>query len=1834
MMTEMDIKKILVETFPFLKCQSNRLYCAGAKDNRTRLNFYGERRIWNGRFIKQKIKGNSALYIYAEEDSTVVRQIEASGIDNQSLSASSESNKSIKQPAACPNTGAHLGSVRTVAETATVTPLVRLISSPSLAIVSQRIQNAIPMSSVCATQIPTHSGEQSSLRCSDEGYEHPSKKRKTAQNVSKHSETNPGNRFGRKRSYSMTSSNSVPMSVSCPVASDQQSLEQPISPNTGAITDTSKLAAQMENLRFGEKAGSSGKRVDNGADSSHDSQSKPLPTEEITELGGQPHKGWSLGGGSSSLTGEQPYFIGQQTLDDIYHERVGVSMEELDTNPRMEINRQQEAAVIADPGAQGLTEGSDQYFTSSDINATSSGIYSDDDSLDSSDQNNLENLSQDQVIRTEARQDFEPKIDPDEVPFYKGADIFHIIFEHPPPCEVQSLRAIFESLGVVPLIRLNDKTFSGRKMPAAPGPCSVKVSVESEDGRRFGETKVEYVDDPDIYPILFRHLASKYDGSDGHAHGNTSNSANGESSNGNTQGDTGSSGNGGFTQQLQSLQHLVNAMVASGAQWLIEPIFKSTAGRMLLHSYKETSQLPEVIARKNGHEETVKFLADITKRLSEETEFFPDDVQKIDWSELVFLVERATEQKIGGIAVDQENYQAENDLTIDTGYFGDVETSSGNLSLQSKSDSDDNSSEISFEDSFEEVETQPKTDAFKKYSDGKPDLPSPDLSDVNFPKEGKTQDTLFWVNKCVDAMENLSKDKSLQLKLHSPATACSGCLMSLNDVNSKGRRYKNTGICKENFFLQMLPDLQNGKSDYRYGVSVLLKLASEDIPRHLTTMHERWITRIQLNKNITEETTQLLSVVMRKIQFNPAEGGSTSVTQPAITMKSNFVQASKIWIPNCLYRPTRKTFFVYVGDSLDFFPLQWFEDEDCELSTNCWKWCEYRDRLGERVIEVQEQSEFKESQQEPSPSNPPVTYMLPQINDKGIQYQGRKCPAWIQAILYHYGLDDDVERTTPYAVRSVLSLQPKSTPALVLEGDLFEALPQAEQPKEENRIALAGVERKDLSLQCEDKEVKKLTVTEAESVLALSSAVQSIDPAMSGEAPEHNPERLTSAPPQQLTGSAPVRRYVPITLTVDLVLEHIEIIRQKYKRHEGWLAPFPCCDYFQLKLSDIYRRLRVVSREKKARATAEQRVVQTTEIFNPDEECKQPRKVLVVGKPGMGRTTYCYKVAYDWARNIKSEGDCFLAFEMVFLQKCRDVEIESDLWEAIDDQLLPGEIHRTEREKFFDFIRQNQSKVLLTLDGLDVLPSSKLPEFTDIIQGKILPLCHLVVTARHETELPVRKVCDTLLEIEEFTYKYIVRKEDLAEKLLDKVQNEERLREMAKNPLNFVVLCLLCEDFQGILPESRTQLYSEIIQCALIRCRKKKGLPVENEDLTEIYKDQLKLLGSIALNGLYEYNTYFGDKKLSSENADLPEFGFLSVQPGSSKRRPCLWYSFTHNSFQEFFAGYYLCCQLVSKETSPEILVTDTRYFRDLSEVLKFTCGLLAVRSEESAVALINCVANEVNKADVEEECFAVALECIKECKIENSYFHIDLARTFGACLEVQQAQVRDPGVIDVAAAAVLAAVLEANTTLTTLDLHGNNIGPAGAESLATALEANTTLTNLNLFGNNIGPAGAESLATALKTNTTLTNLYLSVNDIGPAGAESLATALKTNTTLKTLYLHGSNIGPAGAESLATALKTNTTLTNLDLHGNNIGPAGAESLATALKTNTTLTNLDLHGNNIGPAGAESLATALKTNTTLTNLDLPVNNVGPAGAESLATALKKKHNSDKFVPVCQ
>ncbi|KAL9964245.1 hypothetical protein ACROYT_G027858 [Oculina patagonica] len=686
----------------------------------------------------------------------------------------------------------------------------------------------------------------------------------------------------------------------------------------------------------------------------------------------------------------------------------------------------------------------------------------------------------------------------------------------------------------------------------------------------------------------------------------------------------------------------------------------------------------------------------------------------------------------------------------------------------------------------------------------------------------------------------------------------------------------------------------------------------------------------------------------------------------------------------------------------------------------------------------------------------------------------------------------------------------------------------------------------------------------------------------------------------------------------------IDGIRQRYKSRDGRLSPFPWCEEeFHVHLNDIYTRLKIINKDQTTGKTTDE-MVNMSAIFKPrmneKNKCSEPRAVLIEGKPGFGKTTFCKKLVYDWATEKQEAGDCFPMFETVLLLRCRD--IKSDLWEAIDDQLLPP--REGIKEKFRDFIDHNQSSVLLVLDGLDELPASKLRMVLKIIEGSELPKCHLVVTARKEAGMKVRKFFDVLLEIEGFTeedakgfiYKYFkaICKEDLAQKLLSKLTKDKILKEMTANPLNTALLCLLCEEFQGILPESRTELYLEITECVLRRYRKKKGLSETSEKLTELYKTQLNHLGWIALNGLLEENLDFEESKFAGHKNDLTGFGFLSRQPGGSKLRPCRRYAFLHKSFQEFFAGFYLSCQLLNEEITPDHLVSDTRYFNELKQVLPFSCGIVSAQCKETAVALMASITTQVNKHG--HDSVDVALECITECKRAKNDVCVTLAQVFSSCLKLQHISTR----LGWTHAATLAEVIKVNTTLKSLSFFGN-IGDAGAASLADVIKINTTLTTLSLNSKYIADAGAASLAEAIKVNTTLTTLFLNSNNIADAGAASLAEAIKVSTTLKMLHLNSNNIADAGAALLADAIKVNTTLKMLSLNSNKIADAGVAALADAIKVNTTLMSLCLDSNNIADAGAASLAEAVKVNTTLERLDLDSNNIADAGAASLAKAIK-------------
>ena len=624
----------------------------------------------------------------------------------------------------------------------------------------------------------------------------------------------------------------------------------------------------------------------------------------------------------------------------------------------------------------------------------------------------------------------------------------------------------------------------------------------------------------------------------------------------------------------------------------------------------------------------------------------------------------------------------------------------------------------------------------------------------------------------------------------------------------------------------------------------------------------------------------------------------------------------------------------------------------------------------------------------------------------------------------------------------------------------------------------------------------------------------------------------------------------------------------------------------------------------KTRAKLTEKIVDMSAIFLPHEECANPRVVLIEGDPGMGKTTYCNKLAFDWATG--KAGGYFLKFKVVLFLKCCD--IDSNLQDAIVTQILPLDIKERERENFFDFIKHNQSNILLVLDGLDELPRGKLSEFKEIIEGRnsIFYGCPLVVTARHEAGIEVMKDCDTLLEIEgfttadanEFIHKFFQGEGEqgakIAQKLLDKLNEDKSLTELIASPLNTALLCLLGEHSEGKLPESKTNLYREIVEDVLRRYRGKNNFPETSEVLLEVYKPQLKHLGSIAWKALLENKKFFDKSQLAS-HTDLPEFGFLSLQRGSNRGRPCLQYSFLHKSFQEWFASYYLCCLLLSGEMSPEDLAADNRYFSELKQVLLFTCGSLAEESQDKAMALIKSLAAHI-KED-EHEKFVVAVECIKECKKEGSNFHLDLAHTFGKFLTIQIVVV-----------------------------GGRNLGSVECDVIAEIFTENTTVRNLVLFNNELGSEGADKICKMLCHNKTLTYLYLSYNELGSEGADKIFKMLCHNKTLTNLYLSHNELGSEGAEKIFKMLCHNKTLTSLDLSVNKLGSEGADKICKMLYHNKTLTNLNLSYNELGSEGAEKICEALYKNKTLERLYLFVNNI----SDPVCKKLKEAHGHRIFI----
>ena len=403
------------------------------------------------------------------------------------------------------------------------------------------------------------------------------------------------------------------------------------------------------------------------------------------------------------------------------------------------------------------------------------------------------------------------------------------------------------------------------------------------------------------------------------------------------------------------------------------------------------------------------------------------------------------------------------------------------------------------------------------------------------------------------------------------------------------------------------------------------------------------------------------------------------------------------------------------------------------------------------------------------------------------------------------------------------------------------------------------------------------------------------------------------------------------------------------------MRPLFWANTLNLPLKDVYTRLKILSRRNRDFRLENNEVYmynifncpkQTKDVqlrnnkvpmydnFDPSEE-EKVFTVLVEGSPGIGKTTFCLKIAYDWANGKIPMGCSFPDFNIVLLLKCRD--IDGDIIKAIDEQLLPDD--DDVKKELRDYIQdiQNQEQVLIILDGLDELPKGAEHHVDRLLHRRMLPFCFLLATSRQERGIELRQNVnfDVLLQIEGFTdkdaFEYIRKHfrllghEHLAkgERLIKAIQENSFLHALPNNPLNLLLLCVVFEDYEGEIPSRRTELYQIIVRCIFRRfCAKNKlEAPQDDETLEKKFEQSLLALGELAWKCLLEDRLSFRERELAKFEEMYKDLaarisGLVFKEASLKKINPQHEYHFFHKTFVEYFAAAYLAFLLLTKDVN------------------------------------------------------------------------------------------------------------------------------------------------------------------------------------------------------------------------------------------------------------------------------------------------------------------------------
>ena len=659
-----------------------------------------------------------------------------------------------------------------------------------------------------------------------------------------------------------------------------------------------------------------------------------------------------------------------------------------------------------------------------------------------------------------------------------------------------------------------------------------------------------------------------------------------------------------------------------------------------------------------------------------------------------------------------------------------------------------------------------------------------------------------------------------------------------------------------------------------------------------------------------------------------------------------------------------------------------------------------------------------------------------------------------------------------------------------------------------------------------------------------------------------------------------------------------------------------------LQLDEIFTNL-IVYRGRAKYDFSGDRVEQLNEYHKANENLRptQPgdifdrfeQNILVVGRPGIGKTMFSTKILRNWAcdkllnRSQKLQMDFKDAFHIKASDKISQMDfkaaflIKLRMFNSRDQELNLRELldhseySTALSEELWNYIRYNSERVLVIFDGFDEYSGrtkiseddipcrnsekDRMPVYflvKKILQGKILTGATILTTTRPNavscmTSLDFDKTVEILgfstEQVNDYVQKF-TKEKDKAETIKQHITSNLNLVAFCYVPVNCFIICSCLLELLGntgftSLPTRLTEIYSIAVRMFYFsydddqyRHNKTEGQQYFLKPFKELpssVQNVFTRLGKIAFDGIKKGRLIFE----SHEVNDLESNGLFHRLP-DFRDRPLAegraQYCFLHLTLQEFLAAKYLVDTLSSEQLRDFV----SAHIRKgaWKVVMQFVAGLLAEKEGQSTDIFSDLLPSRTVTKTLEIKLSEDTEEGTETLTCWPARDYLGLVVMLFNCMYENNASDRE------------VQKKLAKVGCNALNFNVCNLSPLDCLALVHALRSVEGILDFDLSDNKLQSLGCIEIAKLLPGNgynkgfCELKRLDLSFNQITDEGIKHLSTALThSNCKLNSLNLHSNHITDEGVKHLYTVLTHNNCKLNvLTLSDNKITEKGKNLL--------------------------------------------------------------------------